>query len=181
MTDLIHFATHFGSTEPAHAWFYLVVKSDGTLTIPRETVKRLGNHEIDSFFKTAVKMPDYGFVLVDITTDSRLEAALQQLPGGASLMDRIMSEAPLVLISSIAIPKVTDANTIECFPIRNYDKDIDVIYQKMGIHAPATRRAAIRFFKRLNSYVKLEPNIQGIGFNISKMIADLLDKLDGEI
>lgn len=171
----LSYVTLYDGVGPAEKWFYLVFQTDGATGLPSERVPRLGNHEINSFVASGVHASDYAFVLVDIGIDKRLENDIGKLAGGPELVARIKEHAAAFLITPSPIPQIKDVKEIECYPVHDYEKDSDIIYDKMGLHRPARRRAFIRLLKRTNQYLHLKPNILGLGFNINEMISHWLE------
>jgi hypothetical protein len=165
----------------AQKWFYLVLRTGGDAGLPSEKIARLGNHDINSFVASGANLPDYAFVLVDIGGDARLETDLNKLAGGPELMARIKDKVPLFLITPSPIPQIDDIKDIAYHPIKDYEKDSDVIYAAMGLHRPKKRRAFVRFLKRTNQYLHLKPNILGIGVNLNEMIEHWLEHVDKRI
>src|SRR5262249_30560967 len=139
----------------------------------------VSNDHVGKFFRTGVSTgSEYVFVFVDISTDHRLRGDLQRLPKGDILFGEIEDKAPAFLVSPLAIPKLSSAESIEVFPIKSYETDINVIYDKMGIHSSSTRKSAVRFLRRINGYLNLKPSIFGLGANLNEVISDLLDKIE---
>jgi hypothetical protein len=160
-----------GYGDAAQNYFYLVVRSGPSLG--------LSSGDILSFYKSAVNTSiEHIFVLVDISSDVRLENDLKKLVGGPELFARIEQSAPLFLIARKPIPRISDVQSIELYPIADYKKDVDVIYAKMGLNSFSTRRAAINFLRAINKYVHLKPNLLGVGANFNEAISDFLDRLE---
>jgi hypothetical protein len=166
-----HYGGGGGVSPVLKNYFYLIIRGDVAQTISDEDIK--------SFFNTAVKTgEDHVFIFLDISHDQRLGIDLRKLTGGAELYNRIENSAPVFLISRQRIPDLTEIKAIEVLPITDYAKDIDAIYEKIGMHSRTIRLQAIAFLKRLNEYAHLRPNIFGIGINLNEPIKDMIARLE---
>jgi hypothetical protein len=153
--------------------FYLVVLGDESNSLTDEHIR--------SFFRSGVNTgSDYVFIFMDIASDERLHKDLRRLTGNDLLFDDIVAKTPAFLTSDDPIPKLRSAHAIGVYPIKDYEKDIKVLYDKMGIHSLSTRRTAISFLRRVNRYLHLKPNIMGLGANLNELIADLIDLLEAK-
>jgi hypothetical protein len=152
-------------------FFYLIVNGRKT--------PHLSDSDVKSFFRTGVNTSsDFIFVFVDISSDRRLASDLERIEGGAEFYRKIEKMAPVFLITHVSIRHIANAKTIQLLPVRNYDKDVSAIYDRMGVHSPSTRKSAILFLKRVNKYLNLKPNLFGVGANFNDMISDLLDRME---
>jgi hypothetical protein len=132
-----------------------------------------------AFLETGVNTgSNYLFVFMDVASDERLRNDLKRLTGNDFLFDEIVAKAPVFLASDVALPNVRDASSINVYPIKDYEQDIKILYEKMGINSLSTRRAAIAFLKRVNRYLHLKPNIVGVGLNLNEFFSDLIEKLE---
>ncbi len=152
-------------------FFYLVVKTDRQSAVNQD--------DIQSFFRAGANTnSDYIFVFVDLTGDDRLCRYLSAKPGGSDLYRQIEQEAPVFLISDKSLTNKKDVSDVRLVKIKDYDGDAAIIYHEMGFDSSDTRRAAIRFLKRVNRYFQLRPGIFGFGLNFNEMISDLLERLE---
>jgi hypothetical protein len=152
--------------------FYFIVKDVATGNAVQQK-------DVQSFFRTGVNTgSDYLFTFVDIGSDERLSKYLAPKPGGDALYKDIEAKAPVFLVSDRAIKNVDDVRTITVHPIKNYTRDVQLIYNQMGFESPTTRLTAIRFLKRVNKYLHLKLNMFGLGVNLNDMISDLLDRME---
>jgi hypothetical protein len=152
-------------------YFYLVIKSG--------VVSHVSGQEVQRLYKTAVNTDEnYIFVLVDISTDRRLAEDLAKAQGGPELYAQIEANAPVFLISPKRIPELETMSTVEVLPIKNYEKDIDFIYAKMGLNSATFRTSGIAFLKELNNSVILNPTLFGVGLNLNHIISSLLERAE---
>jgi len=152
-------------------YFYLVINNAAASDV--------GGQEIQSFYKTAVNTDgNHIFVMIDISSDQRLAKDLAKVSGGPELYAQIEANASVFLLSPKRIPDLGTIAAVEMVPIKNYEKDIDVIYAKMGLNSATTRASAIAFLRWLNDSFHLKPNIMGLGVNLNQMISDLLARLE---
>ena len=170
-----------GGAPPTSQWpryFYLVVKSSNK----NQTLDPI---DIQKFFRTGVNTDEnYRFSLVDIASDQRLKQDMLKMEGGASLYERLEAQLPAFIISFFGVPQIagipqmTVASFERIYPIRDYDCDVQVIYDQMGLEPPSARKAAIDFMKKVNRYFQLKPSIFGIGANVNDIISDLIERLE---
>jgi len=158
-----------GSVHVGKPHFYLIVKSGD----------EAHSESIQKFFRMGVNTSsNYIFVFIDIRGERRLERDLKQLNGGARLYGEIAAAAPAFLITDGPIPKLESVKAAELYPISDYDKDVDHIYRRMGLHSKAKRMTTIAFLRRVNRHLSLKPSIGGFGVNLNEAITDLLDRME---
>jgi hypothetical protein len=161
-----------GGVGAAVRFFYLVVKSG-------EPEGALDPTDVQSFFRSGVNTDEsYAFTFIDINSDARLKDDLLKIENGPEFYQRLEASVPAFLITYVPISKLFNASVIKLYPISDYQKDAEVIYEHMGMNTPSVRQAAITFLRKLNSYSHLKPNVLGIGLNLNEVIADLLTRLE---
>jgi hypothetical protein len=154
-------------------YFYLVIGGLGSHS--------LADEHISSFFRTGVNTgSEFVFVFIDIASDARLREDLRKITGNDLLFEDIAAKAPAFLATDNLIPELESAHGIHVYQIKDYENDIKVIYERMGINSLSTRRAAISFLRKVNRYLHLKPNIMGIGANLNDLISDLINALEAK-
>lgn len=160
------------NSEGDKRFFYLVVNGDAGL-------ESVGSVDQQAFFRSGINSgQDYVFIFIDIASDKRLANDLMKRSGGQEFYWRIEQVCPTFLITQKLIKEIRNLELIELYPIKDYTKDVSILYEKMGLHQPGTRKRFIKFLRRLNAYGHLKPNIFGLGFNANEIIDDLIDKLE---
>ena len=150
-------------------FFYLVVNGRESLDSQTE----------QSFIRSGVNSgQDYVFVFIDIATDKRLYADLIKREEGQKFYEQVEKDAPLFLITDKPVEQIKDVKQIEVCPIRNYEKDVSVLYDKMGLHLPDTRKRFLKFLHKVNQYAHLKPNIAGLGLNLNEILGDWIKRLE---
>jgi hypothetical protein len=160
-----------GYPRSAKAHFYLVVNGRGA-----EQLQSTDIHDWFSF--GASTSSDFIFVFIDIAFDLRLKKDLQTHKGGKELYRTIKERCPVFLYSVTSIPNLKSLASLEILPANDYQRDVGIIYSKIGRARNATRLNAIKFLKKANGYISLKPSIFGVGANLNQIIGDLLDRLE---
>jgi hypothetical protein len=161
------------STSPNKRYFYLVVKSD------QQAPDTLDSKDVQKFFKTGVNSDEgYLFSFIDISSDHRLKADLLKMQNGPEFYEKLSVSTPAFLITYVPIPEIVGTSVIKLCPIKNYETDVQVIYDEMGLAPPSARNDAIAFLRAVNRYVQLKPNVLGLGANLNDLISDLITRLE---
>lgn len=147
--------------------YYLVVNG------PSDAVT---DDDVQRFFRTGIDAKDDYFVLVNISSDTRLEAILTPLIAGPALWSRIKKEAPVVLMSRGRIPSLTSVRDITVYPIKNYKEDAATILG--SISDPSERSKIIELLKQFNKIVQLKPALFGVGLNFNAVIDGMIERLE---
>ena len=149
-------------------FFYLVTDSGKN--------KLLSADETQPFFRVGSKTDSkWVFVFVDIAQDHRLREDMETIDGGTRFFrEEIKFKAPVLLITTAPL-RSCSIDKIQTVAFDRFEQAMDRIYAEMGVHAPTTRKAVIRFLKQVNRYGHLKPNIFGMGVNFNEIISDLIE------
>lgn len=157
----------------AEIYFYLVVNGLSEATISQANLQDFFQVGIDS-------RHEYVFVLIDISTDNRLENSLRLSDEGVRLWETMYAKLPVLAISRYSnLSDLNNTKNVEIIQILDYVDAATHIFDKMGMPSPGGRRKAIELLRRVNSYVEIKVGVPGIAvLHVSKILADLIELLE---
>lgn len=161
-----------GSASVNQRFFYLVIKTD-------QQEGALRSEDVQKFFRTGTNTSaDYAFTVIDIATDDRLKNDVLKMEDGPAFYERLEASVPSFLVTYAPMPKIVGASVIKMYPVRDYDKDINVIYESMGLLPLDARKSFAAFLRKMNGYLNLKPNVVGLGVNLNQIIDDWIERLE---
>jgi hypothetical protein len=141
---------------------------------------QVGRNEADIFFHAATSTgKEWIFILLDISSDLRVEAFLKTIPGGSELFERL-KQSPAFLVTTKRLDLLQNVDEIQLIAFEDFESAMDEIYAIMGLQTKSARQAFISFLKGINKRVGIKPGVVGISLNVNELISDLIGLLEAK-
>ncbi len=166
MWDLTNEA--YGESAQAKPYFYLFYDS---------SIAPLAPGYRDAYYKLGVTSgPEFLFVIVDDPQDNRVRDALKDHEGGRELYARIREAIPCFVFVNGRLELTQRLQDARIHPIRDFDKDIDVLYDALGRHPPTTLIRVVQYLRFANKLF----DVKVPGFHLNVLVDKLIDRVDPE-
>lgn len=125
----------------------------------------------EAFFYEALRAgPEITCSLVNVASDTRLEADIKRIPRGSGLFDKILQSAPCFLVCLKPIRKAKNIDEINLIPVRSFVDDLDAVVSVARMKELDNAEVFFRLLEFANRFIYLRPNIMGVGVDINEMI-----------